>query len=103
MSWTCGIAPRVIPWNDEDPETQNNRANLRQLLAEVFENKTAAGNARALRDGINSPKQLETDLREVLCQIHQLIVERAQVVRRAEGEKEIAMAQLSGPGGIGPS
>lgn len=94
--WNCAA---LISWNDEDPETERNRDALKRLLAEVFENKVAARNPRAFRDSINSLGKLETDLREALCQIHQMIVERAQVARKAEGEKEIALSQVSGPGG----
>jgi hypothetical protein len=36
-------------------------------------------------------------------QIQQRIVQRGEVIRKAEGERDIAMSQVQGPGGAKPS
>lgn len=95
--WNC-VA--FVTWNDDDVETQDNRATLKQRITEVFENKTAPGHdTNTFRDDINSPHKLEADLAEVLVQIQQRIIERGQVMRKAEGERDIALSQVQGPGG----
>jgi FxsC-like protein len=95
--WNCTA---FVAWNDDDPETQQKRPELKQRIVEIFENKTAPGHGtNTFRDDVNSLKKLEGDLAEALVQIQQRIVERGKVMRKAEGEHDIAMSQVQGPGG----
>jgi FxsC-like protein len=95
--WNCTA---FVTWNDDDLETQHKRPALKQKVVEIFENKTAPGrDTNTFRDDINSLKKLEGDLAEALVQIQQRIVERGKVMRKAEGERDIAMSQVQGPGG----
>ena len=99
--WNCTA---FITWNNDDLETQRRRAELKQRVAQIFENKTAPGrDTNTFRDDINSLKKLEGDLASALVQIQQRILERGAVVRKAEGEHDIAMSQVQGPGGATPS
>jgi FxsC-like protein len=99
--WNCTA---FVTWNDDDEETQHKRSELKQRVAEIFENKTAPGrDTNTFRDDINSLKKLEGDLAEALVQIQQRVVERGKVMRKAEGERDIAISQVKGPGGTNPS
>jgi FxsC-like protein len=92
-----------VIWNDDDPETKAERAVLQKRLAKVFENKMAGARPfKGFRDDVDSLKKLENDLRDVLIQIHQSIVEREEVPRKAEGDQEVALAQVQGPGDTKP-
>jgi FxsC-like protein len=94
--WNCTA---FVTWND-DVETERKLTALKQRVVEIFENKTAhGGDKNVFRDDINSLKKLEGDLAEVLVRIQQRIVERGEVIRKAEGERDIAMSQVQGPGG----
>lgn len=95
--WNCTA---FVVWNENDAETQQKLPALKQKVTKTFENKTMPGHEkRAFRDDINSLKKLEADLAEALVQIQQRIVQRGEVIRKAEGERDIAMSQVQGPGG----
>jgi len=99
--WNCTA---FVTWNVDDPETQQKSEELKQRVVEIFENKTAPGRGtNSFRDDINSLKKLEGSLADALVQIQRRILERGKVMRKSEGERDIALSQVQGPGGVTPS
>jgi hypothetical protein len=85
----------VVPWNDDDPETAANRERLERLLLGAFETKTAPTRAHSFSGPVGSAEELRSKLSRILCDLHQQVVETAEVFRRAVGPREVARPQLS--------
>jgi FxsC-like protein len=92
----------LIPWNEDDAETQNRASDLQDLIDKVFENKATAtlriGKTWAYRGTVSSASQLAAELRRVLTHIRSVIINKAEKPRRAVGPRAIPLPQLSGPG-----
>jgi len=89
----------LIPWNDQNDETEQNRNMLENALRITFENKTVAKDPKSFREEITSFNQLDSELCDVLMEIRRRITETGKVARRAEAEGIIVQPQISGPGG----
>lgn len=92
----------LIPWNSQDDETKRHRDKLETALRVTFVNKMVAKDPKSFREEIVSPEQLESELRDVIIEIGQRILESREVARKAVGEGVIVQPQISGPGGGEP-
>jgi len=89
----------LIPWNDQNDETEQNRDTLENALRTAFQYKTVAKDPKSFREEITSFNQLDHELCDVLMEIRRRITETGEVARRAEAEGIIVQPQISGPGG----
>jgi FxsC-like protein len=97
--FNCAV---LIPWNSQDGETEQNHDKLETALRVTFENKMASKDPRSFREGITSPEELDSELRDVLIEIRRRILETGEVFRKAVGESVIVQPQINGPGGVEP-
>ena len=93
--FNCAV---LIPWNNQDDETEQKRDTLETALRITFENKTAAKDPKSFREEIVSFEQLDNELRDALIEIRRKILETGEVFRKAVGEAIIVQPQISGPG-----
>jgi FxsC-like protein len=97
----------LIPFNSQDPETQEHEQALRERIDDAFPNKATAyqiaqGKTWAFRGTVSSSKGLAQKLREVLRKIKETLIKRAPAPRKVVGPQEIALPVLTGPGGPTP-
>jgi FxsC-like protein len=85
----------VVPWNETDPETTSAREDLHALLKETLVNKVLAKDPKRFRSDVSSPEQLEANVRDLLVELRQRILERMDVVRKIKAERVIPKPGIS--------
>lgn len=99
-SWNSLNSGVLIPWNNLDSETNINHQKLKGKLRAAFRNRMTVLDAKSFRDEVVSLEDLDVSLRDMLIEIQKRIVETGEVVRKARGDHDISLPNLTGPGGF---
>jgi FxsC-like protein len=92
------LSSLLIPWPN-DPQTRSSRETLADLVRATLA-KTALREPGSYREEIDSIDRLESELIKAITNATAHIVGQAEVTRRVESRRKIAMPHLPVPGGV---
>jgi FxsC-like protein len=75
----------LVPWNEKDTDTSQNRAALEQTVQAVFLRRTLAKDPSSFLDSIRSPDDFTKNLTAALHVARSRIVNSAEVQKKAQG------------------
>jgi FxsC-like protein len=85
----------LVAWNGSDEETQREADMLETALRATFQNKFAANDTKTFAYRVETMDDLVARLRESLIEVRKRILERAEVVRRAQGRRVFVKPVIS--------
>lgn len=88
----------LVPWNTKDDETANSLPVLEDVVRVTFLKKAGLKDPSCFLDQIRSPEELKRKLSVVLNRTRMRVIEKAEVIKKAESEQIITKPIIVGPG-----
>jgi FxsC-like protein len=89
----------LVPWNPHDDETLLSRSMLEKKIQETFPKKWILRDPSSFLDSINSLDELKKQLSDTLRTASTRIIQKMEVVKKAESAQVIDKPTIEGPGG----
>ena len=87
----------LVPWNEKDDETKNAQSVLEDAVKLTFLNSALSKDPSCFLDRVNSSDELKRNLGLMLNRARMRIIEKTEVIKRAESAQLISKPIITGP------